>query len=128
MDKVYCPYCGNQMTQVIESLAHRYWCTNCYSQSPTGLTAEEAYAAAIRRPLQKPLTIEGVKTQIAVWVEEKTNGSQPVLAEIIDTFTSTFSYDGLVCHMSFYTADYGKTWRCWAMKPTEEERSAAKWE
>lgn len=25
-------------------------------------------------------------------------------------------------------ADYGKTWRCWAEKPTEEERKAAEWE
>jgi hypothetical protein len=24
--------------------------------------------------------------------------------------------------------DYGKTWRCWAEKPTEEERKAALWE
>lgn len=24
--------------------------------------------------------------------------------------------------------DYGKTWRCWAEKPTEEERKAAEWE
>lgn len=24
-------------------------------------------------------------------------------------------------------ADYGKTWRCWAEKPTEEERKAAEW-
>lgn len=24
--------------------------------------------------------------------------------------------------------DYGKAWRCWAEKPTEEERWAAKWE
>ena len=23
--------------------------------------------------------------------------------------------------------DYGKTWRCWAEKPTEEERRAAEW-
>ena len=25
-------------------------------------------------------------------------------------------------------ADYSKTWRCWAEKPTEEERKAAEWE
>lgn len=25
-------------------------------------------------------------------------------------------------------ADYGKNWRCWAEKPTEEERQAAEWE
>lgn len=24
--------------------------------------------------------------------------------------------------------DYGKTWRCWSAKPTEEERKAVKWE
>ena len=24
--------------------------------------------------------------------------------------------------------DYGKTWRCWARRPTDEERAAAVWE
>ena len=24
--------------------------------------------------------------------------------------------------------DYGKTWRCWSRRPTDEERKAAKWE
>ena len=25
-------------------------------------------------------------------------------------------------------SDYGKTWRCWSRRPTEEEREAAKWD
>lgn len=29
---------------------------------------------------------------------------------------------------SFTNASYGKTWRCWAEKPTDEERRAAGWE
>ena len=36
--------------------------------------------------------------------------------------------DFLVDGYKQYTAEnYGKTWRCWADKPTEEERMAAEW-
>lgn len=28
----------------------------------------------------------------------------------------------------YMRADYGRTWRCWARRPTEEERKAAKWD
>lgn len=28
----------------------------------------------------------------------------------------------------FYFGDYGIKWRCWAEKPTDEEREAAEWE
>ena len=30
--------------------------------------------------------------------------------------------------LKFLEIDYGKTWRCWARRPTDEEREAAKWE
>ena len=28
----------------------------------------------------------------------------------------------------FVETEYGKTWRCWSRKPTDEERKAAKWD
>ena len=28
----------------------------------------------------------------------------------------------------FYRCDYNKTWRCWARRPTNKEREAAKWD
>ncbi len=31
------------------------------------------------------------------------------------------------CRYRLYFRDYGITWRCWAEKPTEEERKAAEW-
>ena len=29
---------------------------------------------------------------------------------------------------SWETEDYGKTWRCWTARPTDEQREAVKWE
>lgn len=31
-------------------------------------------------------------------------------------------------HDKYWTCDYNKTWRCWAARPTDEQREAAKWE
>ena len=41
----------------------------------------------------------------------------------------SIAVDFLVSGYRQYTVEnYGKTWRCWAEKPTEEERKAAEWD
>lgn len=32
------------------------------------------------------------------------------------------------CYPKYMPEDYGKTWRCWSAKPTEEERKEAEWD
>lgn len=87
--------------------------------------------------LQKPLTLDEVKKERAVWLEmrnwnEKTD-IMPMLVlygvngvcyravyrdtDWMDERTLDLDYDG-----------YGVDWICWARKPTDEERAAAKWE
>ena len=41
--------------------------------------------------------------------------------------------DGIIIHVldgfeGLRTAVYGKTWRCWTERPTEEQRKAVKWD
>lgn len=48
-----------------------------------------------------------------------------------------YSHQGIVGNFDFsiidgrkslFDADYGKTWRCWTARPTDEQREAAKWD
>ena len=66
--------------------------------------------------LKKPLTLDELfpgdieRSPVVVWIEFK--GERP-----FRVWTPRHSKDG-----------YNKTWRCWASKPTDEERKAAPWE
>lgn len=122
MDKVYCPWCGSEMELehygIDEDESFVYECPDCAAQSPISYSAESALATALARPLQKPLTLEEAKKELALWFEYQAN-----------TFnTSACLYPEL--YSSDYRAEskYGIGWRCWATKPTDEEREAAKWE
>lgn len=132
MDKVYCPWCNSEMESL--ELAHRYThiCLGCGASSPIKHTKEDAVAAAMRRPLQKPLTLEEAMDgkEPGVCVEHK------VPHCIYYAFVSDSEFEDM-CNIESIgrstpciarIADYGKEWRCWATKPTEEEREAAKWE
>ena len=132
MSKVLCPYCGSEM-KLEESLpfsgVYAYVC-ECGAVSPSECGKEEAYAAAIRRPLQKPLTAKQ-----AVECREPC-----IYLELIDdpsiyaanfqlwhakgVYIASLFGSTITCNPS----DYGKDLRCWATKPSEEERSAARWE
>lgn len=149
MDKVLCPWCGSEMEYIDvlvigsnERSEYYYECPECEARSPLANSEEEALNAAIRRPLQKPLTLEEAVREKAVWVEfsdgleeyEKDDGIAAVIFEsychvdnqcvlVGDDLEDTI-HDGLWLD----DRDYNDSWRCWATKPTQEEREAAKWE
>lgn len=122
MDKVFCPYCGSEME--LEHLgsddceAFLYACHKCGASSPMKSSNDEALQAALARPLQKPLTLEEAKKELALWIEYPPN----------------IYYHRACLYPVLYSADfraestYGIGWRCWATKPTDEEREAAKWD
>lgn len=135
-----CPYCGKIMHPYRNGGANDpdvppYWygCTDmkCYSTSPLAQTWEEALAFAMRRPLQQPLTLQelqdliGPGDEIVTYCEAK--GADRTYANIwtgelvIDVVG--YEHKNHVCF-----ENYGKTWRAWATRPTEEERAAAPWE
>ena len=58
MDKVFCPYCGSEMEIEWDDFDFcAYTCPRCNSKAPRGDSIEDAEEKALRRPLQKPLTL-----------------------------------------------------------------------
>lgn len=91
------------------------------------------------RQMQKPLTVEELmEIPGSVWYENDT-AIAPMMVSNRKSFSVLYLKDvvfGLYRSSAFdsFTSlelpilDYAKTWRCWAKKPTEEERQNAKWE
>lgn len=79
------------------------------------------------RKMQKPLTEEEVIAMPdVVWVEWSHGDIEPKIPCTIEMSANRTLYcftDDTFLRLS----DHGKTWRCWAKRPTEEERKAAVW-
>lgn len=132
MDKVYCPWCNSEMVKSGFGVADWFCCVKCKATSPREIGIEDAYAAAMRRPLQKPLTLEEAcgSEEPCVYVEFK--GSEYIKAgDCVLSPCAKYIVDitmiGINAVGHFKDADYGRVWRCWATKPTQEEREEAKW-
>ena len=80
--------------------------------------------------MQKPLTVEElVKPPKVVYVE--CTFFVEMHAALTDCLYETPPCLGIQFvgfYEKFKIEQYGKTWRCWGEKPTEEERKAAEWE
>ena len=153
-NKPICPYCGSPMYKRIIPFVDGAWggkydCGNskCGISSPYVESYNQnecrklAYESALKRPLQKPILLDDILDspfQIPCWIEWKKNGMVRLVADVLDRsdydrffgqVDANMLEQGLVDHMTRYRADnYGKTWRCWAARPTDEERKAAVWE
>lgn len=92
----------------------------------------EAFAEAMARPLQKPLTLQKLHKlirsgdDVAIYCESKGD----------DHAYATILYDGnaierdctKIRSKSLVFENYGIGWRAWAQRPTDKERAAAPWE
>ena len=128
-----CPM-GHEMALIqIAAGGWRYGCIRCATSfkarktlscgwlSPIKSTKERALEAAMKRPLQKPLTLEQAndilchKTALPpmVWAEFQHEPCE-------NRWITVANIANLVA--------WGGSWRPWAQKPTDEERAAAKWE
>ena len=144
-DKILCPWCGAEMKIISnwaewndEFVAHTR-CWNCQSNGPTARARNEMQAikgaieAAMRRytPPIKPMTLEEVwKEDDPVWVEGKKGAL--FIGDFYASMSAKNGWDvqtlGSAKPRLMLEDYYGKTWRCWERKPTDEERSAAEWE
>lgn len=89
-----------------------------------------ANGVTVKEP-QKPLTVEELKRMdgCPVWCETEATRTPYVVKQImIDKVDAIFYALGSEYPIFFNVDGYGKTWRCWAEKPTEEERKDAEWE
>lgn len=89
-----------------------------------------AHGVTVKEP-QKPLTVEeAAGTNEPVWYEYY---KHPIAipADVVYSHSAPFLEVhklGAISVLSMREDSYGKTWRCWAEKPTEAERKNAKWE
>lgn len=122
---------------------------NCFilkpDSDPAAVKALQAYAAAtdnkvlsadlyawVGKPMQKPLTLREFRVMINAHEEtitycEAKNDPQTYAhicydGKVIDGHAET------VTDSQFVYAHYGRLWRAWASRPTDEERAAAPWE
>ena len=86
-----------------------------------------AHGVTVKEP-QKPLTVEDVSDD-EVWLDEKFSWTDPVRVEASEFcgYAEIYRIGHEKPEYKNYET-YGKTWRCWAEKPTEEERKDAEWE
>lgn len=91
------------------------------------LTADLIAHGVTVKEMQKPMTVEELfLLPDVVYVEfSYFDDVYAALPERYDKQTIDLMMRGESCR--FLLKGYGKTWRCWAKRPTEEERKAAEW-
>ena len=87
---------------------------------------------------QKPrvLTLEEVKharDEPAYWFEDSEGYMTSSLSVFYEQNRHSISFttedkEGYLEGYTYPNTQYGKTWRCWSSKPTEEQRKAVKWD
>lgn len=128
-----CPGCGRKM--VLREDFHKFFfvCLDCGWKSPYGQNEKEGLDLALKRvePKNRVLTLEEVDAHCEggadaapLWVEFDggTNG-WVLIAPVRETRKMDF-VSKLLVTMGIL---YGKEWRCWLRKPTEEERRETPW-
>lgn len=143
-----CPYCGGAM-EIDTFENYLGWCGQAVCKACKSRAAlkryynlqeeaqQAAYAAAMQRYVETnhPLTLEEVKEQRAVWLEENLCEPVPVIF-YVDAFPHQSVFVGVFGvgedeyfdnNVWYDNEDYGVEWRCWLRKPTVEERAAAPW-
>lgn len=83
---------------------------HCADLERDALEILKSVKEALKAQEPRVLTLDEAKKADVCWYEKK--GLEPVLQVTI----------------VFRTFGYGKTWRCWSSKPTEEQREAVKWD
>ena len=143
-----CPYCGTEMKIFTNTICNMLIssgyarCPECGSIGPRvvpedvwdieGNQLREAVKKeTLRRPLQKPLTLHELLEMIGHGLEAVTfceaKGDNQTYATIwIDD--NVVDCQGITPKDNISYETYGKLWRAWAARPTDEERAAAPWE
>ena len=88
------------------------------------LLKEQEPRAMTLREVQKIASIRDG----AIWLEAGA-GLMPAFMEFATKDITFFVAVPLTGYRQFFENDwYGKTWRCWTSRPTDEQREAVKWQ
>ncbi len=159
-----CPFCGGKAILFVSD-GVRVLCTNCYATTKilrdridgvkvSGNAAESVIEAwnnranqtAVRRSLQKPMSLEAVLEKSkhiddsVVWLEQPDEDGDNCVVPALVSNCSRYDAHGIQ-NVKFLVwpkneeifpvvgqTGYGHSWRCWENHPTDEERDAAAWE
>ena len=91
---------------------------------------------ALDKPKNRPFTKEEIEDSVYVIpcvIEEKKFGlmKSDILkcSQIDNRYYGMYeALTSIVTRSKYDIKEYGKTWRCWASRPTDEERKVAQWE
>lgn len=153
---VLCPWCGQSMIPMIdrEERKEYFLCGVCLARSPIvhaknpeipyvyyawdgrETTAHDEAMTRYTPPLV-PLTFDEA-TEDDYYLERKGDEDIDVALNQFATFTlegspriEDYDFIAFTTHdednLKLMRRDYGKTWRCWARRPTDEERKAVPW-
>ena len=86
--------------------------------------------ALLKAQEPRVMTLEEVEQSIKpVWIEGGVVGGTWGMAhKILTTIIEFIANGGYTIFPGFAIEEYGKTWRCWTSRPTDEQREAVKWE
>lgn len=125
-----CPGCGADMElmHLLCNATFYYVCPKCGWDSPVGIDPESAFRMAMHRvePKNRVLTLEELKNHAGfLWNENRFESEgEPAYAENDFLYVGNGNVD-LKLNISKI---YGRRWRCWLRKPTEEETEGTPWE
>lgn len=135
-----CPWCGTEMSPCTYETTKEGWvgyckCVECDAESPYVIhcdswedAVKKAHRKATERMKLKPLTLFEVEeickngSHSSLWYDEDTS------VESDNDFVDLSEVTRWIGDHHGAREYYGRTWRCWTRKPTEEERRAAPWE
>jgi len=142
---VRCPWCNGEMEPdrsyksiMAPGVGRTFWyfCDPCGAVSPRCDSPEAAYAAAMQRYAEKNqvLTMEeveswGNKEALPIWLEFRCMGGT---TQLVASLYGGMSADGIHLYDQGWRAHprggYGKRFRIWSVRPTDEERAGVPWE
>lgn len=92
---------------------------------------------ALKAQEPRVMTLEEIEDALdtVVWVEEPQVENLADRYGLLEAYSHKAGFVDIFFGFSdppvtdrYYYSDYGKTWRCWAYRPTDEQRKAVKWD
>ena len=119
-------------------------CTNCpyYPAGYTGCTVKQLLIdvlSLLKAQEPRVMTLEEVVKHYSLppvvlddidWQEDYLQDIEPLYFDfpVDDSWAVHWrKYDEVNKYLDGWKADYGKTWRCWTSRPTDEQREATQW-
>lgn len=106
-------------------------CSKCPMQENCKGTSNAAMAAALELLKARPLTLDEVREDkpFTLWVEDLDTGALVFPVAYVGGLYVDRAEDWSVDPDHRKTPEYyGKRWRFWTLKPTNEQRQAVKWD